>query len=176
MPLRPAWPGTEIARAPPFTTRARSSRSRVPRGKRSSRPTSSGAQGSRRSGAPRRVDSRPPSAADGGGVAAAGARETRHSALIGSFDSLCRRTPGGRGSQKWLRGPLPGGRGTASGTSSVAIAARRAAARRCWRWWFEVGIVQSKVDGSRATGATFVRRVGNISLCFFFDFFRPTHD
>ncbi|EOD37161.1 hypothetical protein EMIHUDRAFT_362256, partial [Emiliania huxleyi CCMP1516] len=50
MPLRPAWPGTEIARAPPLTTRARSSRSRVPRGKRSSRPTSSGAQGSRRSG------------------------------------------------------------------------------------------------------------------------------
>ena len=43
-------PGTEIARAPPLTTRARSSRSRVPRGKRSSRPTSSGAQGSRRSG------------------------------------------------------------------------------------------------------------------------------
>merc|ERR1719388_173445 len=38
------------ARAPPLTTRARSSRSRVPRGKRSSRPTSSGAQGSRRSG------------------------------------------------------------------------------------------------------------------------------
>ena len=32
-----------------FTTRARSSRSRVPRGKRSFRPTSSGAQGSRRS-------------------------------------------------------------------------------------------------------------------------------
>mmetsp|Transcript_3593 Transcript_3593/g.10502 ORF Transcript_3593/g.10502 Transcript_3593/m.10502 type:complete len:387 (+) Transcript_3593:812-1972(+) len=31
--------------------------------------------------APRRVDSRPPSAADGGGVAAAGARETRRSAL-----------------------------------------------------------------------------------------------
>ena len=50
MPLRPACPGTEIARAPPLTTRARSSRSRVPRGKRSSRPTSSGAQGSRRSG------------------------------------------------------------------------------------------------------------------------------
>ena len=39
----------ERARAA-FTTRARSSRSRVPRGKRSSRPTSSGAQGSRRSG------------------------------------------------------------------------------------------------------------------------------
>ena len=36
----------------------------------------------RRSGAPRRVDSRPPSAADGGGVAAAGARETRRSALV----------------------------------------------------------------------------------------------
>ena len=50
MPRRPACPGTEIARAPPLTTRARSSRSRVPRGKRSSRPTSSGAQGSRRSG------------------------------------------------------------------------------------------------------------------------------
>ena len=66
-----------------------------------------------------------------------------------SFDSLCRRTPGGRGSQKWLRGPLPGGRGTASGTSSVATAARRAAARRCWRLWFEVEIVQSKVDESR---------------------------
>ena len=36
----------------------------------------------RRSGAPRRVDSRPPSAADGVGVAAAGARETRRSALV----------------------------------------------------------------------------------------------
>ena len=70
---------------------------------------------------------------------------------FGSFDSLCRRTPGGRGSQKWLRGPLPFGRGTASGTSSVATAARRAAARRCWRWWFEVGIVQSSVDESRAS-------------------------
>ena len=70
---------------------------------------------------------------------------------FGSFDSLCRRMPGGRGSQKWLRGPLPGGRGTASGTSSVATAARRAAARRCWRWWFEVGIVQSSVDESRAS-------------------------
>ena len=69
----------------------------------------------------------------------------------GSFDSLCRHTPGGRGSQKWLRGPLPFGRGTASGTSSVATAARRAAARRCWRWWFEVGIVQSSVDESRAS-------------------------
>lgn len=70
---------------------------------------------------------------------------------FGSFDSLCRRTPGGRGSQKWLRGPLPFGRGTASGTSSVATAARRAVARRCWRWWFEVGIVQSSVDESRAS-------------------------
>ena len=70
---------------------------------------------------------------------------------FGSFDSLCRRTPGGRGSQKWLRGPLPFGRGTASGTSSVATAARRAAARRCWRWWFEVGLVQSSVDESRAS-------------------------
>ena len=70
---------------------------------------------------------------------------------FGSFDSLCRRTPGGRGSQKWLRGPLTFGRGTASGTSSVATAARRAAARRCWRWWFEVGIVQSSVDESRAS-------------------------
>ena len=67
---------------------------------------------------------------------------------FGSFDSLCRRTPGGRGSQKWLRGPLPFGRGTASGTSSVATAARRAVARRCWRWWFEVGIVQSSVEES----------------------------
>ena len=45
MSLRPACPGTEIARAPPLTTRARSSRSRVPRGKRSSRPTSSCAEG-----------------------------------------------------------------------------------------------------------------------------------
>ena len=77
----------------------------------------------------------------------------RRAALLwnGSFDSLCRHTPGGRGSQKWLRGPLPFGRGTASGTSSVATAARRAAARRCWRWWFEVGIVQSSVDESRAS-------------------------
>ena len=73
---------------------------------------------------------------------------------FGSFDSLCRRTPGGRGSQKWLRGPLPFGRGTASGTSSVATAARRAAARRCWRWWFEVGIVQSSVDESRASAGS----------------------
>ena len=66
----------------------------------------------------------------------------RRAALLwyGSFDSLCRHTPGGRGSQKWLRGPLPGGRGTASGTSSVATDAWRAVARRCWRWWFEVGI------------------------------------
>ena len=69
----------------------------------------------------------------------------------GSFDSLCRHTPGGRGSQKWLRGPLPCGRGTASGTSSVATDARRAAVRRSWRWWFEVGIVQSSVDESRAS-------------------------
>ena len=98
----------------------------------------------------------------------------RRAALLwnGSFDSLCRHTPGGRGSQKWLRGPLPGGRGTASGTSSVATAARRAEARRCWRWWFEVGIVQSKVDESRAQlaeGATFVlfvHEMGNISLRF----------
>ena len=78
-------PGSRDRARAAFTTRARSSRSRVSRGKRSSRPTSSGAQGSRRSG---------------------------------------------------------GGRGTASGTSSVATAARRAEARRCWRWRYEVGIVQ----------------------------------
>jgi len=83
---------------------------------------------------------------------------------FGSFDSLCRRTPGGRGSQKWLRGPLPFGRGTASGTSSVATAARRAAARRCWRWWFEIGIVQSPscrnellVPSSEGTGLSCAR-------------------
>ena len=42
-------PGSRDRARAAFTTRARSSRSRVPRGKRSFRPTSSGAQGSRRS-------------------------------------------------------------------------------------------------------------------------------
>ena len=141
--------------------------------RRAVQPTPRGAAGGSLEGlglvAPRRVDSRPPSAADGGGVAAAGARETRRSALV-RFDSLCRHTPGGRGSQKWLRGPLPCGRGTASGTSSVATDAWRAAARRCWRWWFEVGIVESKGDESRASAGrgchlcAFVHKMGNISL------------
>ena len=77
----------------------------------------------------------------------------RRAALLwnGSFDSLC--------------GPLPCVRGTASGTSSVATDAWRAVARRCWRWWFEVGIVQSKVDESRASAGRlhpFVHEMGNI--------------
>ena len=91
---------------------------------------------------------------------------------FGSFDSLCRRTPGGRGSQKWLRGPLPFGRGTASGTSSVATAARRAAARRCWRWWFEVGIVQSSVDESRASAGSVPCLCGKLQI-YLFDRLRP---
>ena len=108
-----------------------------------------------------------------GRVQGAGAENPAHSAPAEAADRvesfswprgphLCD-TPGGRGSQKWLRGPLPGGRGTASGTSSVATAARRAEARRCWRWWFEVGIVQSSADESRASaghllGCTFVSK------------------
>ena len=76
--------------------RAREQRSRARRHSRRARdlrgvgsPEGSGLLGrrpaarkDRRSGAPRRVDSRPPSAADGVGVAAAGARETRRSALV----------------------------------------------------------------------------------------------
>ena len=54
--------------------------------RRAVQPTPRGAAGGSLEGlglvAPRRVDSRPPSAADGVGVAAAGARETRRSALV----------------------------------------------------------------------------------------------
>ena len=151
MPLRPACPGTEIARAP------HSRRARDLRGVGS--PEGSGLLGRRPAarkeagaavhrGALIRDHRRPRTAAAWRPRALA-----RRAALLwyGSFDTLCRHTPGGRGSQKWLRGPLPCGRGTASGTSSVATDARRAAARRSWRWWFEVGIVQSSVDESRAS-------------------------
>ena len=79
-----------------------------------------------------------------GRVQGAGAENPAHSAPAEAADRV--------ESFSWPRGPplcTLCSLCTASGISSVATAARRAAARRCWCWWFEIGIVQSSVLARR---------------------------